>query len=542
MWSRLREIFNTFAKFGLTHILNNFGFRVSKRTHTGTLEDFREGRLLKEALEELGPVFIKLGQFLSLRKDLLSESWRIPLMDLQDQSKPQPFGEVIKTLQQEFNRPHQQWLSDLDPIPLGAASLGQVHQATLATGHKVAIKVKNVKKESMEKDLEVLLFLSKQAEKRSQMAAKFRLVEVIQEFSESLRQELDYKKEGEEMGRLRRNLTGETLTIPHPFMEWTTEHCLTMEYIEGNKLTTAYINHLDQETKKEMAHALSTYHFQQIFIHGHFHADLHPGNLLYHPKNDQVNIIDFGSIGDLSPSVHSTLKRILLSLYHQDSYQLAKVISDFPREGDLNFSRLHNDMDRWLKRYIDLPVQQLSLGEMFYELFELVATYQFEIPSAMFGVGQSLLKLEYTIQILDPDLNLEEVIQPIGEKLVAGEMRNSSLQKDVMSWGFDVRRMFLRSPQHFHSIINKVDEGSLQLKFGLKPEEKHLKRMEKLVNRVVLSVIMLAFSLMISSIFVGLTLSDGISSTHIERLGISMAVVVTTLLCVVIGNMWWRRS
>ncbi|MBN8237202.1 AarF/ABC1/UbiB kinase family protein [Halobacillus kuroshimensis] len=542
MWSRLREIFNTFAKYGLTHLLNRFGFRGSQKAQAQSLDEFQEGRLLKEALEELGPVFIKLGQFLSLRKDLLSESWRLPLMDLQDQSKPHPIEDVIETLDKEFKQPYQQWLCQLDPIPLGTASLGQVHLATLSSGRKVAIKVKHVKSEIIEKDLEILSFLAKQAEKRSQMAATFRLVDVFQEFSESLRQELDYKKEGEAMRKLESDLTQEMVSIPSPMMEWTTEQCLTMEYVEGRKLSTAYVNHLGLETKKDMAQVLATYHFQQIFIHGRFHADLHPGNLLYHPDKNKIFIIDFGNIGYLSPSVHDFLKRILMSLYDQDSYRLAKDISELPREGEMNFPRLHKDMDRWLNRYIDLPVQKLSLGEMFYDLFELVSTHHFEVPSALFVVGQSLLKLEYTIQILDPELNLEQVIHPIGEELIKAEVENTSLSKNLRHWGGDMQHLFLRSPQHIHSIMKKIDEGSFQLKFGLKPEEKLVKRIEKMVNRVVLSVIMLAFSLMISSVFVGLTLSGNISSTHIERLGISMAIVVTAIFCVVIGNMWWRRN
>lgn len=182
MWSRLREIFNTFAKYGLAHLLNKFGFRGSQKARGQSLDEFQEGRLLKEALEELGPVFIKLGQFLSLRKDLLSESWRIPLMDLQDQSKPHPIEDVIETLENEFKQPYQQWLSQLDSLPLGTASLGQVHLATLSSGRKVAIKVKHVKTETIQKDLEVLSFLAKQAEKRSQMAETFRLTDIFQEF------------------------------------------------------------------------------------------------------------------------------------------------------------------------------------------------------------------------------------------------------------------------------------------------------------------------------------------------------------------------
>ncbi len=340
------------------------------------------GERIRLVLQELGPTFVKLGQIASTRPDLLPEEIIRELEKLQDRVPPFSFQEVRGIIQEELADEPDNIFQHFEDTPLAAASIGQVHQAVLRTGEKVAVKVQRPNIASViETDLEILQDLAALAEHRLEWAARYQIRNMVDEFSKSLRAELDYTMESRNAEKIAKQFGNDpAIYVPKVFLEYSAKKVLTMEYVDGVKLNEPDKLKQYGYNPKNLAERLAKAIFHQIFNNGFFHGDPHPGNVLVLP-GEVIAFIDFGMVGRLSPEMKYHFSSLVIALMRQSTDGVIKAIL---RMGlvpdDVNMAQLRGDVEQLREKYYGVPLSQISLGEAVNDLFRTAFRHSIRIP------------------------------------------------------------------------------------------------------------------------------------------------------------------
>ncbi len=494
--TRSREIASVLIGHGWDYLLHNSERgKVKPKHRLPHRPALTRPEHLRSALEELGTTFIKLGQILSTRADLLPPDYLAELSKLQDSAPAVPFEAIREAIVKELGRPLEQVFLKFDPKPLAAASIGQAHAATLTDGTEVVVKIRRPGVvEQVDEDLKILKELADAVTGRLEFADRYDIPGIVEEFSETLRAELDYIREGHNAERFAENFTNERgLHIPRVYWETTTSRVLTLERIRGTKISD--VSSLDKQgiDRPALARFATDVVMRMVCEHGFFHADPHPGNFFIE-SNGAIGLIDFGMVGTLDEHTQDHLADLLIYINHQDADRLVDVLLDLGvTKKRIDRASLRHDVQHLLSTYWGLPLGELRITALLNDVFGAMRKNHLHLPSNLSLLLKTVIMIEGLGMKLDPQFRMTTALESYADRLIMRKYSPLRLIRDVGQASLDLARLGSEMPQHLRRIVNATENGTLQV--GMRPEgfDPIINRFERISNRIVLGVIAAAF-------------------------------------------------
>ncbi len=496
--NRYKEVANIFIKHGFGFLfdrmsLNNITGFFKSRVREQENDVFTRPQRLRMALEELGPTYIKIGQLLSIRPDLLGSSYIEELEKLQDHVPPISNEELIHVLRQKNLDPERDFKS-FDPLPIAAASIAQVHSAYLHNGQRVVVKIQRPEiKEKIHTDLEILTDLSKLLEKRTDWGRFYHISEIIAELGQAIRSELDFLNEGRNAEIFADNFRHESnVIIPRVFWDYSSDNILVLEYIAGIKIID-FANLKKSNMNNELiAERLLKALFLQIFIHGFFHADPHPGNIAISAEQ-KIVFYDFGQVGTIDHVLKDKCVDLIISMMRYDVSGVTDSLLAIAIGGQsVNRNDLVRDVAKLEQKYYGVPMSQIKLGESLGELLELSSRYQVRIPPELSLMAKMLMTVESIIVQLDPQISIVDIAGPYGRKLMMQRYSLRQMSRKSFDLAWDYVRLMQKMPHHTENLMRVLNEGE----FTVKMEHVNLKsiasKVDVLSNRLSVAIILAA--------------------------------------------------
>lgn len=498
---RYRQIANTLARHGLGYLVGVTGlerlvpFEKGWLGHARRAEPYTRPEHIRLALEELGTTFMKLGQILSTRPDLLPPDYLMELARLQDAAPALPFEAIKGVLTAELRRPLEEVFASFDPEALAAGSIGQAHAATLLDGTEVVVKVRKPGVgEQVAVDLEILQDLAATASRRWELADRYDLVGLAQEFAETLRTELDYIREGRSAERFAANFDGdEDVHVPRIFWYATTDCVLTMERVRGIKISDLASLDAAGIDRKALAQKAAGVVLKMVSEDGFFHADPHPGNFFIEPGG-RIGLIDFGMVGTLDGPTQERLVTLLLAIASRDTDRLVDAFLELGlAHGRVDRASLRQDLDRLLSRYYNVPLGEIAIGPLLEETLAVVRRHHLQLPSNLALLIKTLIMHEGLGVQLDPTFNLTAALAPYAERLMLRQYSPLLLTRRLGTAGIEMAQLGTELPRQLRRIVAQLERGDLEV--GMRPQgfEPIMHRLERLANRIVLGIIAAAF-------------------------------------------------
>lgn len=463
------------------------------------------GERIRLMLEELGPTFIKLGQFASTRSDILPNDIIIELERLQDNVPPFPTKEARDIIEQELGSPIEELFAEFNETPLAQASIGQVYEASLRSGETVAIKVQRPHiKERVHTDLEILQDITELAEQRLQWASRYQVHGVIEEFSRALKAELNYMNEGLSAERIAKQFKDSPfIHVPEIYWDYSSKQVLTMEFVSGIKLNEEEKLQSAGVNQALLAERIVKSLFHQIFIEGFFHGDPHPGNIMVLP-NEEVVYLDFGSVGRISSDMRKHLSSFVIALMRQSTDGLIKSISRMgvvPKEVDMK--KLRADIDLLRDKYYDVPLSQVNLGESVEDLFTITFKHHIRLPADLALLGKTMFTIEGIVERLDPDLSIVKMAEPFGKQLLKQRYHPKTIAENVFDDLSEYSEVLRDLPATVQELKTVIKDGRIRIEINVPRLERSLKKLDQVGNRLAFSIVLLAFSIIMTGLIIG---------------------------------------
>jgi len=463
--------------------------------------------VLRNILVDLGPVYVKLGQLLSTRPDLLPASYIDALSTLQAEVPPVAWSEVETVIRQQLRQPLEQTFATINPEPVAAGSIAQTHRATLADGREVALKIQRpgidvvvAQDISLIKSLAELVSIT-------EFGQDYDVVSLAEEFSNALTAELDFTLEAGYTDQLRRNLSKsrwfdpKQLVVPEIYWDVTTEKLLVMEWLNGVPLLSADLSETQNGKtlnldRRQVTTLLFRAFFQQIYIDGFFHADPHPGNLFY--LNDgRVALIDCGLVGRLDPKSQQILTEMLLAIVDLDAQRCTQLTLQLSDSAQIsNLSRLENDYSRMLRKYFNLNLSQINFSQVFYEVLQTARNNKIRLPGNLGLYAKTLANLEGVARTFDPEINFIEQIRPLITDLFRRQLFGDDPLQLLLRAALDVKSLSLQSPRQIEVLLDRVTSETLKWNLTLKDLDPLRRSMDDSANR-------LSFSIVVGCLIIG---------------------------------------
>ncbi len=494
---RWSEILSVLSKYGLADWISrlNIDFvkdQLKDRDGAALARHTTEKRI-RLALTELGPTFIKLGQLLSTRPDVVGVTLANELRQLQADVPADPPDIVRDTVETELGQPVEELFAEFNDTPVASASIGQVHLARLKTGESVVVKVQHTDIENtVREDLEVLAGLAILAERVPELAV-YRPSTTVAEMGRTLRRELDFGREERNLQQFCSRYKDDlTVHIPQPYTEFCTARVLTMERIDGIKLIEK--NRLAAEgfDLDEVARRGAKLYLDMIFAFGFYHADPHPGNLVLLPGN-VIGLLDFGMVGRIEERLRENIEEMLLAIVQRDVTMLTGLIK---RVGEappnLDERALSVDVADFLGEFANQPLDKFDLSGALSEVIEIVHRYQISLPPQVALLLKTLITLEGTTKLLSPSFSLLELLQPLHKKMLLRRLSPQRQLRKFMRFYIEAERLVEILPRRLTEILEQVQAG----KFDVHLDHRGL---EPSVNRLV-------FGMLTSALFLGSSL------------------------------------
>lgn len=497
---RYVEIVRLLRKYELYHILFELGLAHRHEDDEGALSpeghlsDGRRPQNLAAALEELGPCFIKLGQLLSTRPDLLPGEYIQALGRLQDRVAPVPAQKVVQILESDLGGSVADLFASFDPAPLATASMAQVHRAVLPDGREVAVKVQRPGvRQRIEIDIEVLHEVARFCEKHTGFGARYGLGQMVRELEYSLGQELDFRQEADNTRLISHQIAGfPRLTTPVVYTEYSTRRVLTLSFLRGRRLSEVPRRELDALDSRAIARDLLTAYLKQIVVDGVFHCDPHPGNILL-TDDGRLALMDFGMVGRFDAGQKDHIILLLLAFAERLGQRVADTYLDMiavPRDFDRR--AFTQDIAALVSRYHDMSGGRMALGTALLDLTRLCYRHRAPVPTAMTLLGKTMLNLDGTIRVLSPELDPVQLIRDYMLEVMQQRVAAQLSPGRVFAWVLDMKHLFENSPRRMDIIMDKLANDQFGVRLDVERLDDAMQTLNRAAGRLSMGMVLSA--------------------------------------------------
>lgn len=483
-------------KYGRSDLVTAFNIDDALDTEAlaAAHSDQASPRELADDLEAMGPTYIKLGQVLASRPDLLPAPYIDALARLQDDVRPFSFAEVEEIVTTELGVRISKAFSSFDETPIAAASLGQVHAATLRDGRQVVVKVQRpgIQKQIVD-DMDVLAGIAEWMDAHTEFGRQHQLQSIVEEFRLVLNQELNYELEANNLKTMAKNLAEfKSIFVPQPIASYTTRRVLTMEYVKGRKLTAiGPLTSLEMPGGK-LAEELFHAYLKQVLVDGLFHADPHPGNVFF-TDDQRIALLDLGMVGTTTSRMQECLLKILIAVSEGKSEEAAAVLIGMSRVAeDFDETSLKKSIAHLVIRQHDQSLSDIQMGRTLLELSQSAAQAGLFVPSELTLLGKTLMQLDQVGKVLDPHFDPNAAIRRYAGDLLAQRMRKQATQGSVMNSMLELRDFLTGLPARLNKMMDVVGNPELEVKVRVVDAELVMEGLQKVANRIASGVILAA--------------------------------------------------
>jgi len=529
--ARLGEIAQVAARHGFGYA---FGRKEADDGLEGGTSGRSRGRRVRDMLDELGPTFVKFGQLLSTRPDIVPPDILQELRGLQDNARPEPFERIRAVVESELGLTIEQVFVEFDEEPIAAASIGQVHRATLPGGQEVVVKVQRPDAErQIAADIQLLYQAARVARERIRKLQFIDLVGTVDEFSRTVRRELDYGVEARNAEVFRRDFAGDdTVAVPKIYWRYTTARVLTMERVEGTVLSHLDLSSWSPDDRRKLAHRLTETWMRMLFVHGFFHADPHPANVLVRDP-DRLSLVDFGMTEQLTPRDREAAVRLLMDILDQNAERLPRRLRAlgirYPRAME---EELGDRLGVILQRYSASAIGEIDAREVLREIFQTIYRLDITLPARWVMLDKTLATLAGVALEIYPDLNVFEVARPYAVRMAAARFRPDNIADRAATDLGRYAEAFLDYPFQVSELLDEFKDGELGITVRPEGFAEAVDKVQASANRLVLG--MMASALIMSSaivaVFARSTDLAGLALIAVPGALIALAIVVW--LCV----------
>lgn len=459
---RMQEIARVAAANGFGHMLHLVG--LTAEIPPGTPEEVTApwARRLRKALVKLGPTFVKLGQVLSVRPDILPQDALIEFQSLQDKVDPLSYEEARRVVELELGLPLEDVFEDFEHTPLGSASIAQVHGARLIGGQQVAVKLQRPGIErTIRSDIHILYSLAQLLEGRFTLPGMYTPTAIVREFETAITRELDFLQELKSAERMARNFEkDEAILIPKVFPRWSTRRLLVMERIHGVPLSQKMQNVATEESKA-IAHKVMHCTYEQVFTHGFFHGDPHPGNLFVTPDG-RLAVLDFGMMGTLTGPMQDTIVTAFTSMVFRDAESLAMVVYRAgATKGRVDLRAFRDEIEHLMAKYHGASLDDLANPTTLIEVIQLTTRYRIDLPAEFAVLSRAIGLIEGEIRSLLPGVDIVEEVRPYATRLMTRRFSPDRVAHDLARLAVQAQGHFKDLPTQANQILMDLENGRL---------------------------------------------------------------------------------
>jgi len=500
--SRVTEIGRVATRHG-------FGYLLDRRRSGDGEQDGDRGRRLREMFDELGPTFVKFGQLLSTRPDVVPPDIITELRKLQDDVSPVAMEDVERVIREELGLTVEQAFLDFDETPIAAASIGQVHRATLPNDVQVVVKVQRPNAaRQIESDLRLMASAARVARERVRQLDFIDTGELVDEFGRSIRLELDYQQEARNAETFRRNFAGdERIAVPRVWWRYTSGRLLTLDRLEGTHVRDLDLASWDDDARRELAYTLTDAWMAMIFRHAFFHGDPHPSNIL-HLDDGRLGLIDFGLAGRLTDLDMARLTRLFVDAATENVEALPRRLTDlgvrYPRERE---EELRSRLEELYYRYYGSRLSDIDPIEAIREGLTLIYAMNLRLPTRFVILDKAIATLGSVAAEVYPDFNVFEVARPYAKHLIAERYSPRRVALRARAEVQDIAELALEVPRQVHDILNELRDGELEVKISNPGIDDLAHHMDVSVNRIAVALVILGG--LVGSSLIGVLAKDG---------------------------------
>jgi ubiquinone biosynthesis protein len=489
------------------------------------------GQHLRELLDELGPTFVKFGQLLSTRPDVVPPDIIAELRGLQDDVRPFPFEQAERVIVEELGNSIERLFLEFERVPVAAASIGQVHRAILPNGKRVAVKVQRPgAPRQIDADLVLLYQAARLVKERVHALDFIDAHALIDEFARQIRQELDYRLEGRNAQTFHRNFAGDPhVHVPKVYWTYTRTRVLTLEWLEGTQLADVDRLPLSLEERRDLAYRVAETWMAMIFRHGFFHGDTHPANILILEEAGTIGLVDFGAVGKLTDDDMTKLTRIFIDAAQENVDMLPKRLADlgvrYPKEREQEFLA---ELREIYYRYYGASLSEIDPIQVMRETFQLIYSMNLHLPTRYLLLDRALATLGSVGVELYPDFNVFEVARPYARSLLLERFTPQRVARRARRDAFAYAHILREAPFQVHDLLEQVRDGQIEVGFVHKGLDDFLEQMQRVFNRLVVALIVTGG--LIGSSLIGIFAKGG---PHV--LGVNVISVIGFALAGLLG-------
>jgi ubiquinone biosynthesis protein len=499
---RLSEIAQVMVRHGFGYFLetNRLGELLPGRTAEDRIVEAAaaqgatsaRGQHLRDVLDELGPTFVKFGQLLSTRPDVVPPDIVVELRALQDDVRPFPFEQAERVIEEELGNTLERLFLDFETVPVAAASIGQVHRATLPNGRKVAVKVQRPgAARQIEADLALLYQAARLVHERIRAFDFVDARQVIDEFAGSIRKELDYRLEGRNAQTFHRQFAGHPhVRVPKVYWHYSGARVLTLEWVDGIQLADIDLVAMTLEERRELAYRLTETWMTMIFRHGFFHGDPHPANILVPPETGTIGLVDFGSAGKLTDDDMSKLTGLFIDAANENIDQLPKRLADlgvrYPKERE---AELRAELRELYYRYYGAGLSEIDPIQVIREGFQLIYSLNLRLPARFLLLDRAIATLGSVGQELYPNFNVFEVARPYARDLMLERFTPERVARRARREVVRYAQVIAEAPHQFHDFMEEIRDGQIEVGFVHKGLDELMQKIDVVFNRLVIALV-----------------------------------------------------